>query len=92
MPGVGSGYVVKSLEAALWAFQSTSTFEEGALKVANLGDDADTTAAIYGQLAGGPSSSPLKDEDKRLSACYSALWCGEHSSALAGQAGPAPVA
>jgi ADP-ribosylglycohydrolase len=49
----GAGYVVSSLEAALWAFRSTTTFEEGALKVANLGDDADTTSAIYGQLAGG---------------------------------------
>jgi ADP-ribosyl-[dinitrogen reductase] hydrolase len=64
---VGSGYVVKSLEAALWAFQSTSTFEEGALKVANLGDDADTTAAIYGQLAGahyGVESIPQRWRDK----------------------------
>ena len=49
---VGSGYVVKSLEAALWAFYNSATFEEGCLKAANLGDDADTTAAIFGQLAG----------------------------------------
>ncbi len=48
----GSGYVVKSLEAALWAFYNSETFEEGVLKAVNLGDDADTTAAIYGQLAG----------------------------------------
>ncbi len=48
----GSGFVVRSLEAALWAFASTSTFEEGALKAVNLGDDADTTGAIYGQIAG----------------------------------------
>ena len=48
----GRGYVVDSLEAALWAFSRTNTFEEGALAAANLGDDADTTAAIYGQLAG----------------------------------------
>ena len=48
----GGGYVVKALEAALWAFWSTNTFEEGALAAVNLGDDADTTAAIYGQLAG----------------------------------------
>ena len=39
-------------EAALWAFWSTSTFKEGALASVNLGDDTDTTAAIYGQLAG----------------------------------------
>ncbi len=48
----GSGYVVKSLEAALWAFHHGSSFREGALLAANLGDDADTTAAVYGQLAG----------------------------------------
>ena len=48
----GSGYVVRSLEAALWAFHDSSDFREGCLKAVNLGDDADTTAAIYGQLAG----------------------------------------
>ena len=48
----GTGYVVKSLEAALWAFYRSDSFEKGALLAANLGDDADTTAAIYGQLAG----------------------------------------
>lgn len=49
---IGSGYVVRSLEAALWAFNKSSTFEEGCLLAVNLGDDADTTGAIYGQLAG----------------------------------------
>lgn len=48
----GSGYVVASLEAALWAFYRSDSFGEGALLAANLGDDADTTAAVYGQLAG----------------------------------------
>ena len=48
----GSGYVVKSLEAALWAFHKSQDFREGALLAANLGYDADTTAAIYGQIAG----------------------------------------
>ena len=47
-----SGYVVHTLEAALWAFFSTSTFQEGALKAVNLGDDADTVGAIYGGLSG----------------------------------------
>ena len=47
-----TGYVVKSLEAALWAFYRSSTFERGALLAANLGDDADTTAAVFGQLGG----------------------------------------
>lgn len=48
----GSGYVVRSLEAALWAFHKSSTFEEGARLAVNLGDDADTTGAVYGQIAG----------------------------------------
>ena len=47
-----SGYVVHTLEAALWAFARCSSFEEGALLAVNLGQDADTTGAVYGQLAG----------------------------------------
>jgi ADP-ribosyl-[dinitrogen reductase] hydrolase len=48
----GTGYVVRSLEAALWSFDTTDSFEAAILKAANLGGDADTTAAICGQLAG----------------------------------------
>jgi ADP-ribosyl-[dinitrogen reductase] hydrolase len=48
----GTGYVVHSLEAALWAFYRSESFREGLLIAVNLGDDADTTGAIYGQLAG----------------------------------------
>lgn len=48
----GTGYVVKSLEAALWAFDRSEDFRTGCLMAANLGNDADTTAAIYGQIAG----------------------------------------
>ncbi|MEM6501114.1 MAG: ADP-ribosylglycohydrolase family protein [Cyanobacteria bacterium P01_C01_bin.89] len=48
----GSGYVVKSLEAALWCFDQTDSFREAILMAANLGDDADTTAAVCGQIAG----------------------------------------
>ena len=48
----GAGYVVESLEAALWAFHRTDSFREGALLAVNLGDDADTTGAVYGQIAG----------------------------------------
>jgi len=48
----GSGYVVKSLEAALWVFYNSDSFQEGCLMAANLGNDADTTGAVYGQLAG----------------------------------------
>lgn len=48
----GDGYVVRSLEAALWALAATRTFRDGALLAVNLGEDADTTGAVYGQLAG----------------------------------------
>jgi ADP-ribosylglycohydrolase len=48
----GSGYVVHCLEAALWAFHKTGTFRDGALLAVNLGEDADTTGAVYGQIAG----------------------------------------
>ncbi len=48
----GNGYCVDSLEAALWCFFGSDSFEEAVLKAANLGDDADTTAAIAGQIAG----------------------------------------
>ena len=48
----GSGYCVEALEAALWAVDGASDFRSAVLRAANLGDDADTTAAIAGQLAG----------------------------------------
>jgi ADP-ribosyl-[dinitrogen reductase] hydrolase len=48
----GTGYVVESLEAALWSVWTTETFEAAILRAANLGDDADTTAAVAGQIAG----------------------------------------
>jgi ADP-ribosyl-[dinitrogen reductase] hydrolase len=48
----GSGYVVESLEAALWCFAHTDDYPSAVLRAANLGHDADTTAAVCGQLAG----------------------------------------
>jgi len=54
---------VRGLEASLWAFYHSTSFRDGVLLAANLGDDADTTAAIYGQLAGayyGESNIPLE--------------------------------
>ena len=47
-----TGHVTRSLEAALWAFHNSDSFKKGCLLAINLGDDADTTGAIYGQLAG----------------------------------------
>jgi len=63
----GSGYVMESLEAALWCFSHSTNFKEAILLAANLGDDADTTAAICGQIAGahyGASAIPTTWKDK----------------------------
>ncbi len=63
----GTGYVVASLEAALWAFSRSTSFREGCLLAVNLGNDADTTGAIYGQLAGayyGEAHIPQEWRDK----------------------------
>ncbi len=73
----GTGYVVRSLEAALWCVHTTDSFADAVLTAANLGDDADTTAAISGQVAGalyGASAIPaewlealhLHDEIRRI--------------------------
>ena len=47
-----SGYTVHTLEAAAWSFLTTESFEEAVVRAANLGDDADTVAAVCGALAG----------------------------------------
>ena len=63
----GVGYVVQGLEAALWCFYNTDNFRDAILKAANLGEDADTTAAICGQIAGafyGESSIPKEWKDQ----------------------------
>jgi ADP-ribosylglycohydrolase len=70
----GTGYVVKSLEAALWAFDRSGSFEQGCLLAANLGDDADTTAAVYGQLAGAfYGQADIPDRWQRKLACREEL-------------------
>ena len=62
----GSGYVVRSLEAALWALHRSQSFRDGALLAVNLGDDADTTGAVYGQIAGALyGDSGIPDEWRR---------------------------
>ncbi|THV04429.1 ADP-ribosylglycohydrolase, partial [Dendrothele bispora CBS 962.96] len=47
-----SGYVLRTLVAALYCFFVSSTFEDGAILAANLGDDSDTVGAVYAGLAG----------------------------------------
>lgn len=62
----GSGYVVETLEAALWAFHNAADFRRAVLLAVNLGDDADTTGAVCGQLAGahwGETGIPQKWRD-----------------------------
>lgn len=59
----GSGYCVRSLEAALWCFFNTDSYAGAVLAAVNLGEDADTTGAIAGQLAGayyGASAIPAE--------------------------------
>jgi ADP-ribosyl-[dinitrogen reductase] hydrolase len=53
-----SGYVVHSLEAALWSVGRSGDYRQSVLSAANLGEDADTTAAIAGQLAGALYGEP----------------------------------
>ena len=63
----GSGYVAESLEAAMWCFLRTDSFESAVLAAVNLGDDADTTAAVCGQVAGahfGASGIPARWLDR----------------------------
>lgn len=47
-----SGYVVDTLEAAIWCFLTTGAYKECVLKAVNLGDDTDTVGAVAGGLAG----------------------------------------
>lgn len=47
-----TGYVVDTLEAAMWAVETTENFSDAVLRAVNLGGDADTVGAVAGQLAG----------------------------------------
>ncbi len=47
-----SGYVLHTLEASIWCFLTTNTYEEATLKAVNLGEDTDTTGAVTGGIAG----------------------------------------
>lgn len=77
-----TGYVAHSLEAALWSVARSDSFAQAVLTAANLGEDADTTAAIAGQLAGaiyGESGIPAPWLDRlalrpRIGAMAQCLW------------------
>ncbi len=49
---IANGYVVNTLQAALWSFWQAENFRQAVLLAANLGYDSDTTAAVCGQIAG----------------------------------------
>jgi len=62
-----SGYVLQTLEAALWSFHTTENFRDAILAAVNLGEDADTTGAVCGQIAGacyGVSGIPIEWLDR----------------------------
>jgi ADP-ribosyl-[dinitrogen reductase] hydrolase len=64
---LSSGYTVRTLEAAAWSFLTTESYEDAVLRAANLGDDADTVAAVCGALAGayyGYAAIPSKWRDQ----------------------------
>lgn len=95
----GTGYVVDSLEAALWAFASTDDFRSGALAAVNLGDDADTTGAVYGQIAGacyGEDAIPIgwrrlivrADDIGRMAEELQRAAIGRHADGVDGIGGP----
>ncbi|TGZ79575.1 ADP-ribosylglycohydrolase, partial [Ascodesmis nigricans] len=60
-----SGYVLSTLQAAIWAFLASDGFVEGARLVVNLGDDADTVGAVYGGLAGAWYGGVESDRERR---------------------------
>ncbi|WP_303638620.1 ADP-ribosylglycohydrolase family protein [Stenotrophomonas tuberculopleuritidis] len=90
----GSGYVVDSLEAAFWCFHRHPGFADAVLEAANLGDDADTTAAVVGQLAGafhGASGIPAHwRQQLALHADIEALADQLHARNLQARAGTQP--
>ena len=68
-----SGYVVDSLEAALWCLLNTDNYKNALLTAVNLGGDTDTIAAITGSMAGiiyGKESIPQEWLDKMLKVDY----------------------
>lgn len=47
-----SGYILHTLEASIWCFLTTHTYQEAVLQAVNLGEDTDTTGCVTGALAG----------------------------------------
>lgn len=72
-----SGFVLHTLQAALWCFFNTDTFEKGAIEVVNLGDDADTVAAVYGGLAGAWYADSMEIKDSKFWSPRARRWWEE---------------
>ncbi|MDO4483080.1 MAG: ADP-ribosylglycohydrolase family protein, partial [Clostridia bacterium] len=80
-----SGYVVNTLEAALWCLMNTASYEECVLKAVNLGDDTDTVAAVAGGLAGclyGKESIPAAWEKGLLNVELLNSYCDAFAASL----------
>ncbi|MBO1081673.1 ADP-ribosylglycohydrolase family protein [Roseomonas haemaphysalidis] len=91
-----SGYVIHTIEAALWAIAQTHTFEDALILAVNLGEDADTVGAVTGQLAGAlygyaaiPSRwlEPLAWRDRLTALAPSLITAGARAGAGAGMRG-----
>ncbi len=87
-----TGYVVDTLEAALWCVLTTDSYRECVLKAVNLGDDSDTVAAVAGGLAGalygigGPNGIPSEWLDKLQRRAYIEALCDKAARAWAAPA------
>ena len=83
---LSTGYVVDTLEAAIWCFLNTDNYKDCVLKAVNLGDDTDTVAAVAGGLAGiyyginDDNGIPhnwidrLNDHERLKSLCFGGRW------------------
>ena len=75
-----SGYVVDTLEAALWCVMTTDSYEECVLKAVNLGDDTDTVGAVAGSIAGalyGYDAIPIRWRNQLLKLDYIENLCAK---------------
>ncbi|MCL2509871.1 MAG: ADP-ribosylglycohydrolase family protein [Methanomassiliicoccaceae archaeon] len=80
-----TGYVLDTLEAAIWCLLNTGSYEECVLKAVNLGEDTDTVAAVAGGLAGlyyGYDAIPQKWVDQIVRADYIKELCGRFAASL----------
>lgn len=80
-----TGYVVDSLEAALWCFFNSDSYEECILKAINLGGDTDTIAAIAGSMAGLCYQIPEKLIDQLARKDYISKICEDFAETISSE-------